>query len=151
MSETMALNRYLLFQVGNELYGTPLLDVREVAEYVEPKFMPNMASYFSGVINIRGSIVGVADLRKRFGQTTQVTRNTALLVCDTTQGPIAVVVDQVDSVITIQDTDLERSPPVMTAVPVEYLTGIAKVEGQLVTIVQLQKLLNEASMAKQSA
>lgn len=144
-------NRYLLFQVGKELYGTPLLDVREVVEYQEPKFMPNMVSHFVGVINIRGSIVGVIDLRKRFGEKTEADQRTPMLVSDTPQGTIAAIVDRVDSVVSIEKTALDEKPPVVTSVKQEYLVGVAKSKDRLVTIVELQRLLGEENLVSKAS
>jgi purine-binding chemotaxis protein CheW len=144
-------DRFLLFWVGSELYGTPLLDVREVVEYQEPKFMPNMVGHFAGVINIRGSIVGVADLRKKFNQKTEVNRFTAFLVCDTEQGPLAATVDRVESVVSIPSQDLEQKPPVVTHVDTSYLLGIAKIKDRLATIIQLQKTMSEDHLIRKGA
>lgn len=144
-------NRYLLFEVGKELYGTPLLDVREVVEYQEPKFMPNMVSHFVGVINIRGSIVGVIDLRKRFGEKTDGNAKTAMLVSDTPQGTIAAIVDRVDSVISIEQSMIDEKPPVITSVKQEYLTGVAKAKDRLVTIVELQRILGDENLVAKAA
>ena len=144
-------NRYLLFEVGKELYGTPLLDVREVVEYQEPKFMPNMVSHFVGVINIRGSIVGVIDLRKRFGEKTDGNTKTAMLVSDTPQGTIAAIVDRVDSVISIEKESIDEKPPVVTSVKQDYLTGVAKAKDRLVTIVELQRLLGSENLVAKAS
>ena len=144
-------NRYLLFQVGKELYGTPLLDVREVVEYQEPKFMPNMVSHFVGVINIRGSIVGVIDLRRRFGEKTEADHRTPMLVSDTPQGTIAAIVDRVDSVVSIEKSALDEKPPVVTSVKQEYLVGVAKSKDRLVTIVELQRLLGEENLVSKAS
>ncbi len=144
-------NRYLLFEVGKELYGTPLLDVREVVEFQEPKFMPNMVSHFVGVINIRGSIVGVIDLRKRFGEKADSNTKTAMLVSDTPQGTIAAIVDRVDSVISIEQSMIDEKPPVITSVKQEYLTGVAKAKDRLVTIVELQRILGDENLVAKAA
>jgi len=144
-------DRYIFFYVGNELYGTPLLDVREVVEYQEPKFMPNMVSHFTGVINIRGGIVGVMDLRKKFNQKTDVNKTTAFLVSDSDQGSIAAVVDRVDSVQSIAKESIDEKPPVMTNVKQEYLIGIAKVKDQLVTLIKLRYLLSDEKLVQISA
>jgi purine-binding chemotaxis protein CheW len=136
-------DRYLLFWIGQELYGAQLQEVREVLEYQEPKFMPNMAAHFTGVINIRGSIIGVSDLRKKFQQKAERTRSTAFLVCDTPQGAIAAVVDRVDSVTSIAQNQLERKLPVLTQIDQSYVVGIAKIKDFLVTIVKLQQVMSE--------
>ncbi len=143
--------RYILFYVGTELYGTPLLDVREVVEYQVPKYMPNMVPHFSGVINIRGSIVGVMDLRKKFSTSQEITKTTACLVSDSNQGSIAAVVDRVDSVITLGDDLIDRKPPVVSAIAQDYLIGVARVKDQLVTLIELHHLLSDEKLVKVSA
>lgn len=143
--------RYILFWVGDELYATPLLDVREVVEYIEPKYVPNTLPYFSGVINIRGGIVGVVDLRKKFAQKTDRLKSTALLVCDTQQGVLSAVVDRVDSVVTIGDQELDRNPPVVTKISHHYLIGIAKIKSKLVTVIQLQQALGDDPITKNNS
>lgn len=67
MNENESENKFLVFSVGEELYASPLLSIREVLEFQPPKPMPNMVHYFTGVINVRGAIVGVIDLRTKFG------------------------------------------------------------------------------------
>jgi purine-binding chemotaxis protein CheW len=150
-TDTQLNTRYLLFYIGNELYGTPLLDVREVVEYQAPKVMPNMVAHFSGVINIRGAIVGVIDLRKMFGVQGEINKQTSLLVSDTEQGSIAAIVDRIDSVASISNEDLERNPPVVSQVKNEFLIGVAKNKDRLVTVVELKKFLTDEKFVRQSA
>ncbi len=144
-------DRYLIYRIGDETYGTPLLDVREVVEYQKPKFMPNMESYFSGVINIRGSIVGVVDMRLRFGQTSAVAKMPALLICESDRGSIAAVVDQVEAVVSIPDTEIEKKPPVVAKVEQEYLLGVAKIQGRLITLIDLKSSLTEMKVIQKAA
>jgi purine-binding chemotaxis protein CheW len=139
-------SRYLIFKVGEDLYGTPLLDVREVVQYQAPKPMPNMSPAFTGVINIRGAIVGVLDFRVRLGIEANLGNKTALLVLDTTQGALAVTVDQVESVVPIPEEELDRKPPVMSKIPTDYLVGIAKHGHQLITIVHLHQLMSNEKL-----
>lgn len=141
-------NRYLVFTIGGESYGTPLLAVREVVEYQKPKFMPNMADHFSGVINIRGSIVGVVDLRSKFRVTTEKENNQSLLICDTEQGPIAAVVDKVEAVVGLDDEAIEKNPPIQSKVQQEHLIGVAKYKDQLVTVIDLLKTLSTDKITK---
>ncbi len=144
-------NRYLVFKVGGELYATPLLDVREVVEYQVPKVMPNTVSFFKGVINIRGSIVGVVDLRNKLQCSEEITKATAMLVIDSEQGTLAVVVDQMESVASILDTDLEKNPPVMSRVEQQFVMGVAKVHENLITIIRLNSLISHDELVQLSA
>ena len=138
--------KYILFRLGSELYGTALLDVREVVEPIEPKPIPNTVPWFKGVINIRGEIVGVIDLRKRFGHAEESTSGLALMIFSTSAGPLAGLVDKVESVVRIPEADIERHPNVMSVVPAEYLLGIGTVQNRLVTLVDLAKILGDEEL-----
>ena len=144
-------NRYLLFNVGTELYGVPLLDIKEVIEYQEPKPVPNMVSHFTGVVNLRGAIVGVLDLRKKFGVAQDRTRITSMLICETPQGTIAAVIDRVDSVAVINSDMIYIHPKVVTAFKSDYLAGIAKLPNKLVTLVALRSLISNELLVKEAS
>ncbi len=149
MSEPVVVDhRYLVFTLGVECYATPLLEVREVVEYQPPKIMPNMAPHFAGVINIRGSIVGVVDLRKKLSVQEQNGAKPVLLVCDTTQGLLAAVVDRVDSVAEILDELIDKNPPVQSRIPTNYLYGVADLKGRLITVIHLQKSMSEDQISR---
>lgn len=133
--------KYLVFRIGDGLYSSPLLSIREVLEYQKPKPMPNMISYFAGVINVRGAIVGVVDLRTKFGTKATVDTKTAMLLCDTDRGSIAAIVDHVESVQEFNDDMLEKRPAVKSKVSHDYLIGVAKRKNDLVTVIDLHKSL----------
>lgn len=151
MSETSTVSgaeaRYLLFKVGEEVYGTPLLGVREVVEPQPCKKMPNTVNYFKGLINIRGEIVGVIDLRTRFNQSDDV-EGKALIVFDTEAGAVGALVDQVDSVLAIAENVIEKNPNVGSVVPIEYVVGIAKLNEMLVSLIDLNKTLGMEELSQ---
>lgn len=138
--------KYIVYKVGNETYASPLLSIREVIEYQKPKHMPNMVSYFTGVINVRGVIVGVVDLREKFICPSEIHPRTAMLLCDTDRGPLASVVDSVQSVIELNDENFDRNPPVKSKVDQGYLLGVAKTSLGLVTVVDIFKLVKEEQL-----
>ncbi|OFZ19495.1 MAG: hypothetical protein A2Z20_02910 [Bdellovibrionales bacterium RBG_16_40_8] len=133
--------RFIIYKIGEELYGSPLLSVREVLEFQKPKYMPNMVKYFSGVINVRGVIVGVVDMRVKFGFSEDISRKTAMLLCDTDNGLVAAIVDSVECVLQITAEELDKNPPIKSRIARDYLIGVAKIKGDLITIVDLHKSL----------
>jgi purine-binding chemotaxis protein CheW len=133
--------RYLLFKLGNELYGSPLLGIREVVEPQETKPIPNTSKYFVGVINIRGKIVGVVDLRTKLTIDEIETKEMALLVFDTEAGPMAGLVDKVEAVVRISSSEIEKKPSVKTTVPIDFMIGIAKEAERLITLIDLNRML----------
>ncbi|MBN8539780.1 MAG: purine-binding chemotaxis protein CheW [Deltaproteobacteria bacterium] len=150
MSNTANLDdssdKFIVFQMGDELFAASLVEVREVIEHQTPKPIPNMAPYFKGVINIRGEIIGVIDLRERLG-----IRNgqspLCQLVFETEAGPLAAIVDRVHSVIVSNLSELERRPSVAQGSDRAYFLGVGKVNETIVTFISLPKIISNESMA----
>lgn len=137
-------NRYLIFRINGTLYGSQLLDVREVVQYNEPKVIPNTRKHFSGVINLRGAIVGVIDMRAKCGFASQDDfKKAVFLVCETESGFLAAHVDAIESVVTIEDTLVEKNPPIQVSIEQRYMMGVAKVEDKLITLINLKNFLSE--------
>ncbi len=135
-------NRYLLFKLGGNVYGTPLLAVREVVEATPPQVIPESDKDFLGVIEIRGQVVGVVDLRLRFRHDPENNQYTALLVFDTDLGPKAALVDKVESVQRIPSALIDTKPNINTSVERQFIKGVARLEGQLVTILDVAGCIN---------
>lgn len=150
MSETRIIQdddaRFLLFKVAGELYGTPLLGIREVVEPQEPKPIPNTVPFFSGVINLRGQVVGVVDLRKRFGHEATKHHGMALMVFETESGPLAAVVDEIDCVVQLTEEHIDTKPIVRANVPSEYLLGIGNQDGRLISLIDLNRILGSEDL-----
>ncbi len=125
--------KYLIYQLGDENFATPLIEIREVIEFRTAKPIPHTADFFKGVINIRGEIVGVVDLRERLNIPAGKTP-AAQLIFETENGPLAAIVDKVHSVTIINESDLERKPAVSASNNDRaYFLGVGKVEGKLLT------------------
>ncbi len=146
ISDLEADNRFLVFTVGGEGFCAPLMDVREIIEPVPVKPVPNTKSYFLGVINLRGEIVGVLDMRLRMGVEAKPHMHNVLIVYDSPAGPIAALVDRVDQVVNIDTEKLDKSPSVVTKLPLEYLIGVAQHGDRLLTTVNLKKMLAEEEL-----
>jgi purine-binding chemotaxis protein CheW len=136
-------SKYLLFRLGDELYGTPLLGVREVLQPQNPKAIPNTVPHFMGLINIRGQIIGVVDLRIRFEYEKLDAPTRAYLVFETETGPIAAIVDKVEAVVRIDEGQMHKKPNIRSQVPVQFLIGAANHLGTLVTLIDLNKTLSK--------
>jgi purine-binding chemotaxis protein CheW len=135
-------HKYLVYQLATETFATPLIEVREVIEFRAAKPIPHTSIFFKGVINIRGEIVGVVDLRERFNLPSS-TSPMAQLVFETENGPLAAIVDRVHSVTIILEKDLERRPALHSAdKDRSYFLGVGKVDDKLITLVSLRKVLS---------
>jgi purine-binding chemotaxis protein CheW len=145
-SETAGDDKYLVFQLGPSLYATPLIEVREVIEYQSAKPIPHTAPFFKGVINIRGEIVGVIDLRMRLG-IQEVAEPEAQLIYDAESGPLAAIVDKVLSVAVISEANLDRRLTGSQQGENRYLVGIGKADDKIFTVVSLKKMLTAEQIA----
>lgn len=141
-------SRYLLFWLGDELFGTPLMGVREVVELQKIKPIPHTINSYLGVINIRGEIVGTIDLRVRMGMECVESRLAAMIVFETAGGPIAAVADRLDGVAKISGANVDTKPRVEAKLAMEYLIGVGKLKDKLVTLIDLKKVLDAEEIAR---
>lgn len=138
-------SQYLIFDLDEHRYGTLLLSIREIVECKKVKPVPNTIVSFLGVMNLRGQIIGVIDLRSRFLEA-EPSLDGELLVFETEVGPIGALVDKVISVTDISAENIEFRPNIVCSIPIEYLTGIARVGDELITIVDLARVLQSEEL-----
>lgn len=133
---------FLLFSLGRELYGTPLLSTREVLKPRDIKPMPYMVPSFKGVINLRGQIISVIDLRDRYGIKPPDPDHSLILIVEGAHGLLGALVDDLVSVEKIQKDDIDQSPAVETKIPLDFFLGVAKVKDRLVNMVDVAGCLS---------
>jgi len=136
--------KYLTFVLANEEYGFEILKVREIIGTMNTTAVPGMPAYVNGVINLRGKVVPVIDLRLRFGMTAaEQTAETCIIVVDVRGSLMGVVVDRVSEVLDIHGEDIEDAPDVGVAVQNDYILGMAKAKGQVKILLEVDKVLSE--------
>jgi purine-binding chemotaxis protein CheW len=145
MEEENTRNRFLVFRLEEDFYATPLLGVREVVEYQQPKAIPNTTGWFSGIINIRGEIIGVINLRTRlqYPPRERIQLGVALVLFQTDIGTLAAIVDKIESVREFPEEKIEKNPGIAARVPMEYLIGIGQSDNQLINLIDLNKILSK--------
>jgi len=134
-------DKYLVYRIGDEFYASRLLDFVEVIEYTKPKIVPNMSHCFSGMINLRGLIIGVVDLRKKLGIAEDFSGKPSMLICDTEVGPIGAIIDKVEYVVPflqseIQDLKVERK------MDKAYLKGFFQHQDNLITVIEIKSFVS---------
>lgn len=146
--ESVSVEKYLIYQLGEELFATPLIEIRSVIEYHPAKPIPHTQPYFKGVINIRGEIIGVIDLRERFG-IKGATNPDCQLIFDTDGGSLAATVDRVHSVSRLSDPTIERKAGTETQGRGDraYFMGVGKLDDKLLTLVSLKKVAGSESLS----
>jgi purine-binding chemotaxis protein CheW len=139
--------KYLTFQLGNEEFGIRVLKVREIMGIQEITAVPQTPGHVKGVINLRGKVVPVIDLRLKFGlPSAEYTQRTCIIVTQV-QGDsgliqIGVIVDGVSEVLNLAASDVEDTPDFGEDVAAQYLLGMAKVKGKVKILLDIDKVLS---------
>ena len=135
------------FQIGRETYGVPITSLHEIVRVPEITAVPDAPDYLEGVINLRGKIVSVMDLRKRFG-IKQVThkRGNRILVVEHAGRLAGLIVDSASEVVKIPSADVEPPPAAFQEGGLNCVVGLGKVGGRLIVLHDMSKLLAPASL-----
>ncbi|MHB8880646.1 MAG: chemotaxis protein CheW [Thermodesulfovibrionales bacterium] len=146
----MAKNlQFVVFSIGKEFYGVGIEAVQEIVRVPEITEVPDAPVFLEGVINLRGKIVPVIDLRKRFRlKGREKTRSTRVLIADNSGSLVGLLVDTVSEVLKIQPEAIEEPPQMISAVGVEYITGVAKMDAGLIIILDLKHVLRIEEITK---
>jgi purine-binding chemotaxis protein CheW len=149
--------KYLTFGLGREEYGLPVLKVREIIKLMDITAVPQAPPHVKGVINLRGKVIPVVDLRLKFQLPSQdYTERTSIIVVEVegTQGGIlmGVIVDSVSEVLNISADEIEPTPDFGEHVRTDYMRGVAKVKGTVKILLDLDRVFSiEATAASQAA
>lgn len=139
------------FQVGRETYGVPITSLHEIVRVPEITAVPDAPDYLEGVINLRGKIVSVMDLRKRFGvKESSIKRHTRILVVEHAGRLAGLIVDSASEVLKIPADAVEPPPAAFQEGGLNCVTGLGKVAGRLVVLLDMSKLLSPASLQVKS-
>jgi purine-binding chemotaxis protein CheW len=146
--ESMSRELHIVgFQVGRETYGVPITSLHEIVRVPEITAVPDAPDYLEGVINLRGKIVSVMDLRKRFGdKEASVKKNNRILVVEHSGKLAGLIVDSASEVLKIPADAVEAPPAVFQEGGLNCVTGLGKVGGRLVVLLDMNKLLAPASL-----
>jgi purine-binding chemotaxis protein CheW len=130
------------FRVGRETYGVPITSLHEIVRVPEITAVPDAPDYLEGVINLRGKIVSVVDLRKRFGQaSTGLDRRSRILVVEHRGRLAGMIVDSASEVLKIPEGEIEAAPAMMQEGGLDCVTGLAKYQGRLIILLDISKVL----------
>jgi purine-binding chemotaxis protein CheW len=138
--------KYLTFVLANEEYGLEILKVREIIGLMDTTAVPGMPPYVNGVINLRGKVIPVIDMRLKFGMAqTEHTAETCIIVVDVHGSLIGVVVDQVSEVLDIHEDEIEDAPNIGVAVENDFILGMAKSKGRVKILLEIERVLFHGS------
>ena len=137
---TMA-DRFLTFSLGAESSAIPLLQVKEVIALPEVTSVPQTPNYFLGIMNLRGQVITVLDLRTKLGIKPSENQETVVIICDLAPFSVGVVVDSVNSVLAATPEQISAKPE-LTGSKVESITGVYQAEDKLILILNIAQTLN---------
>ena len=138
--------KYLTFTLGSEEYGLEILKVREIIGYMEITAVPQTPHYVKGVVNLRGQVIPVIDLRSKFGmETIEITEESCIIVVEVSQNDrkfsTGVVVDKVQEVLDIDGGNIEDSPQFGSSVDTDFILGMGKIGDSVKLLLDIDKVL----------
>jgi purine-binding chemotaxis protein CheW len=145
-------HQVVVFDLGQEHYGLDIAAVESIVKLQPITFVPRAPAFVEGVTNLRGTVLPVIDLRKRFGLSHEDgTRETRIVVVDIGGVKVGMVVDAVSEVLSIPDEAIEPPSPIVTTIDSAFIRGIAKLGERLVILVDLAKVLSVNEQADLAA
>jgi len=157
-STTCKAEKYLTFGLGHEQYGVEILQVREIIGLMDITAVPRTPTFMRGVINLRGKVIPVIDLRIKFGMDhVQSTEQTCIIVLDIIERnapmQMGIIVDSVSEVLDIEIDDIQETPTFGTIANTDFIKGIAKTKGGIKILLNIERVLctDEIILISQSA
>ena len=136
--------QWVTFHLGEETYGINVMQVQEVLRYSEIAPVPGAPGYVLGIINLRGNVVTVIDTRTRFGlQSAEVTDNSRIVIIEAEKQVIGILVDSVAEVVYLRTSEIDSAPNIGTEESAKFIQGVSNREGELLILVDLNKLLSD--------
>jgi purine-binding chemotaxis protein CheW len=131
------------FNIGSEEFGVDILKVQEINRMVEITRVPRSPEFVEGIINLRGKVIPIIDLRKRFNlELSEHDKNTRIVVVDIDGQTMGMIVDSVSEVLRIPASTIEPTPDVVTSIESDYIRGVAKLDNRLLIYLDLAKILS---------
>ncbi len=146
--------KFLTFVLSNEEYGIEILKVREIIGIMEITPVPQTPDYMKGVINLRGSVIPIVDLRLKFAMPeVERTKETCIIVAEVGATQVGVIVDSVSEVTDIKGEDIEEAPNFGQEIDTNFIMGLGKTKKKIVILLDIEKVLttDELKMVEQIA
>lgn len=141
--------QFVTFRLDDELYGINVMQVQEVLRVTEIAPVPGAPHYVLGIINLRGNVVTVIDTRERLGlEAKEVDESTRIVIIEADKMVVGILVDAVAEVVDLRTSEIESAPNVGNDESSKYIQGVVSREGELLILVDLNKLLNDEEWAE---
>ncbi len=138
------IKQFVAFKVGDQEYGADIHKVSIIEKTLNTARVPTTPDYIKGVINLRGEIVTVMSLRLKFDlPEIEEDDDTRTIIFKFNEALLGIIVDSVDEVVSLRESDIESVTQITNDRSLDYILGIAKVEGRLITLLNIEKLITE--------
>ncbi len=143
--------KLLTFTLRDEEYGIDLLRIQEIKGYLPITPIPNTPEYIKGVINLRGSVIPVMSLRRRFGmEEAEYNKFTVIIVINVESKVVGLLVDGVSDVLSVPTEDIQSPPEIVSSIDTAFLSGLVRKEERLVLLLNLEPLIGATELASTS-
>lgn len=139
--------KYLTFFLAGEEYGLEILKVSEIIGLQPITRVPRMPEFVRGVINLRGKVIPITDLRRKFGMSAEDSEDSCIIVVQMKGVQTGIVVDRVSEVVAIAEADIEDAPTFGAGIRTEFLLGIGKTGGRVKMLLDIDKVLATNELA----
>lgn len=137
------LTQFISFAIGDDQYGVDIMAVREIKGWSEVSNLPKQPEYVRGVLNLRGVIVPIIDLRRRFGQGhTEATASHIVIIVQIGSRLIGLLADRVLDIVSLDAAKIQPVPRISNSSRIDFLSGLVTVDGALIALIDLQNLLS---------
>lgn len=133
--------QYLSFRISAEEYGIDILKVQEIRSYEAPTRVANAPAFVKGVVNLRGVIVPIVDLRLRLGQTAEYSSFTVVIVLNVCNRVVGIVVDSVSDVLELKAGEIMAAPEIGSAIDTRFVTGLGKVAERMLILLDIEGMV----------
>jgi purine-binding chemotaxis protein CheW len=146
-------NQLVTFQLGEELYGINIMDVKEIVRVQAIRAIPNAPSYVEGIFNLRSEIIPIINLHKRFHLKKLITSEedellSGFVILDVGGMKLGIIIDRISRVITIQKEEVQPPPQMLTGIGAEYIRGVVRQESGYLIILNIRDLFNPKELQK---
>ncbi|SCL96854.1 chemotaxis protein CheW [Sporanaerobacter sp. PP17-6a] len=146
----MSENQYVVFKLGKEEYGIDIMNVKEIGSYKETVKVPNTPKFIDGIINYRGKVIPIINLKKRFNlENTEINADTRVIIINLNEKQIGFVVDEASQTVRLNDNEIDPAPDIISSIDRKYIIGVGKLsEERLLIIIDLEKVLNDSEKSE---
>ncbi|MDR2489815.1 MAG: chemotaxis protein CheW [Spirochaetaceae bacterium] len=142
------------FQLGEELYGVNILDVKEIVRVQAVRAIPNAPNYVEGIFNLRSEIIPVINLHKRFAILKSSVKSeeddllSGFVIIDIDGMKLGIIIDRVSRVVTIETSDIQMPPQMLSGIGAEYIQGVVRQEAGYLILLNIRSLFNPKELQK---